>query len=291
MRVLWVAIGILAVTQGACCGQTGSLGWQAQQIIPAGQLVHEVVYNELNDHQGHGYWRYWIERHTPSETRLEEQVETAEGPITRLSLTNGHPLSPENELEEESRLQHLLTSPSEQARHLRDYEEDEKRIGRILALLPDAYLYEYAGEENGCHKLTFRPNPSYPAHSIEARIFHAMSGTLWVSARYKRLARLDGHVEENLDFGYGILGRLYKGGWFQLERTQVSATDWKTDRLEVHMMGRALLVKSFARETSETRGGFAPVPAGMNLAQGMALLQQTEARTVVVTPVAFAVHR
>src|SRR5208337_3372171 len=32
MRVLWVAIGILAVTQGACCGQTGSLGWQAQQI-------------------------------------------------------------------------------------------------------------------------------------------------------------------------------------------------------------------------------------------------------------------
>lgn len=60
-------------------------------------------------------------------------------------------------------------------------------------------------------------------------------------------------------------------------RTQVSETDWKTERLEVHMCGRALLMKSFARDTSEARGGFAPVPAGMNLAQGMALLQQIEA--------------
>ena len=166
-------------------------------------------------------------------------------------------------------------------------------------MLPDAFLYDYAGEENGCYRLRFRPNPAYPAHSIEARIFHSMSGTLWVDARYKRLSRLNGHVQENLDFGYGILGRLYKGGWFQLQRVQVSPTEWKTERLEVHMCGRALLVKSFARDTSEARGGFAPVPAGMNLAQGMALLEQIEARNQAPSPAgaslvsktAFTLHR
>ena len=100
-----------------------------------------------------------------------------------------------------------------------------------------------------------------------------MSGELWVDTRYKRLARLDGHVEENVNFGFGILGRLYKGGWFQLQRTQVSATDWKTERLEVHMSGRALLIKNFAHETSEERGGFVPVPAGLNLSQGLTLLE------------------
>jgi len=107
-----------------------------------------------------------------------------------------------------------------------------------------------------------------------------MSGTLWVDARMKRMVRLDAQVQENLDFGFGLLGRLYKGGWFQLERTRVSATDWKTERLEMHMTGRALLVKSFARETSERRGGFVPVPAGMNLAQGMAVLQQMGAESL-----------
>jgi len=40
---------------------------------------------------------------------------------------------------------------------------------------------------------------------------------------------------------------------------------------------RALLVKTFARETSEVRGGFAPVPAGTDLEQGLALLNQSEA--------------
>jgi hypothetical protein len=40
---------------------------------------------------------------------------------------------------------------------------------------------------------------------------------------------------------------------------------------------RALLVKTFVRETSETRGGFEPVPSGMNLAQAWTLLNQSEA--------------
>jgi hypothetical protein len=239
--------------------------------------VREVVYNELHDHDRHGYWRYWIERRVQKETRLEEQVETADGPITRLSLTNGHPLSPENQKSEQARLNHLLISPQEQARHHQEYADDEKRIGRIVALLPDAFLYEYAGEENGCHRLRFRPNPAYSAHSIEARIFHAMSGDLWVDARSKRMARLDGTLGENVDFGFGILGRLYKGGWFRLERTQVSSTDWKTERLEVHMLGRAMLFKTIARETSEVRGGFVAVPGGLNVAQGVALLNVTDA--------------
>jgi hypothetical protein len=265
-----MTVGILAVTVGACSSR-------AIEAQPAGQLVREVVYNELNDHEGHGYWRYWVERRTPKETRLEDQIETAEGPIARLSESNGRPLSPAVRQQEQARLDRLLSSPAEQARRRQAYEEDEKRIGRILALLPDAFLYQYDGEENGCYRLHFRPNPDYPAHSIEARIFHAMSGALWVNRRYKRLARLDGHTEENVDFGLGILGRLYKGGWFQLSRTQVGVSDWKTDRLEVHLKVRALLVKSFARETSEERGGFTPVPAGMNLAQGMALLAQTDA--------------
>jgi len=251
----------------------------------AGQLVREVVYNELRDHERHGYWQFLVQRRIQQQTRLEDQVETAQGPIARLALSNGQSLSPEAEQEEQARLQRLLASPAEQAKHLRAYQEDEDRIGRILAMLPDAFLYEYDGDENGCHRLRFRPNPAYSAHTIEARVFHAMGGTRWLDARMKRLVRLDGRVEETVDFGYGILGRLYKGGWFQLQRTQVSPTDWKTDRIEVHLNGRALFIKTFARETSEARTGFLPVPAGLNLAQGMALLEENQARTEAQTPI------
>jgi hypothetical protein len=284
MRLLWLSVGILASAQGAYCAQP-------QQPMPAGQLVREVVYNELHDHDRHGYWLYWIEHHTPKETSREEQVETIEGPITRLDQTNGRPLSEAGRLAEEVRLNRLLNSPEEQARRRQDHAEDEKRIGRIVALLPDAFLFEYEGEENGSYRLRFRPNPEYSAQSIEARVFHAMSGELWVSARYKRLARLDGHLDENVNFGFGILGCLYKGGWFRLQRTQVSSTDWKTERLEVHMSGRAMLFKTIARETSEVRGGFVPVPAGINFAQGVSLLSHVQVDSALVSPIQVAISQ
>jgi len=79
MRVLWRTIGMLAVTQGVCWAQVAPVSQQPRPAMPEAQLVREVVYNELNDHQGHGYWRYWIERHTPKETKLENQIETAQG--------------------------------------------------------------------------------------------------------------------------------------------------------------------------------------------------------------------
>jgi hypothetical protein len=272
-------------------GLSSASAQQSQPLMPPGLLVREVVYNELHDHERHGYWRYWVERRVQKETRLEDQVETTDGPITLLEQSNGRPLDAVRRLAEQDRLNHLLNSPQEQARFRQEHAEDEKRIGRIVTLLPDAFLYEYDGEENGCYRLRFRPNPEYPAHSVEARIFHSMNGELWVSARRKRLARLDGHLEENVDFGYGILGRLYKGGWFRLQRAQVSATDWKTERLEVHMSGRAMLFKTIARENSEIRGGFAPVPAGMSLAQGFSLLNQVPAGSARLSPASFSLAR
>ena len=239
------------------------------------QLVREVVYNELQDHRNHGYWRYWIERRSPSGSSIEQQVETAQGPVTVLAFGEGHPLNSQALQQQKAKLDQLTSSPVEQARNLRQYRQDEDRIGRIVALLPDAFLFDYDGSEDGCYRLRFRPNPDYAAHSIEARILHAMSGTIWIDARYKHLARLDGRIDQNVDFGYGVLGRLYKGGWFQLQRVRVGPDDWKTANLEMHMNVRALLMASFARETSERRGGFTPVPPGTSLAEGLDLLERT----------------
>jgi hypothetical protein len=276
MRVPLLIAGVLAGSLGASCAPP-------PPQISAGQLVREVVYNELRNHQSHGNWRYWIESHLHGGSRREDQVETVDGPVTRLVQSGGQPLTPAVELQEQARLNDLLSSPRQQQALRRKFNEDEEQIGRILAMLPQAFLFQYEGDENGCHRLAFRPNPDYPVRSIEARIFHAMSGELQVDERYKRLVRLDGHLDDNVDFGFGLLGRLYKGGWFRLERTQVSATDWKTERMEVHMNGRALLLKSITRETSEVRGGFIPVPPLMSFAQGMLLLDQPAEQDAATT--------
>src|SRR6478672_7251180 len=91
-----------------CCGQS-------RPSIPTDQLVREVVYNELHDHNAHGFWRYSIEQKVEDETRLVEQIETTDGPVARLLRSNGLPLDSARQEAEKARLDRLVSSPSEQA--------------------------------------------------------------------------------------------------------------------------------------------------------------------------------
>jgi hypothetical protein len=272
MRVFWILVGVLPVVSAASQATT-------QQTEPPGQLVREVVYNELHDHETHGFWRYWIEKHNQQATQLEQQVETSDGPVKRVLETNGHPLDAQSRQAEQARLEHLVNSPREQANHRQAYLDDENHVTRVFGLLPLAYVFEYVDDEDGCRHLRYRPSPTYVPRTFEQRIVHSMSGDLWIDARFKRLSRLEGHLDENVDFGFGLLGRLDKGGWFRMQRVQVSSTEWKTDRLELHMSGRAVLFKTIARDTNEVRSGFAAVPAGISLAQGMRILDETDPRS------------
>lgn len=275
MRAWWVLIGLVAAA-GGCLAQNTTMEDAARE--DPGRLVREVVYNEQHDHAQHGYFQYWVERRTSGGTTLEEQVETAAGPVTRLLQQNGQPVTGQVAAQEEARLELLRDSAAEQAKRRAAYQQDEGRVATILVLLPDAFLYQDEGVADGVRRLHFSPNPNYSAHGVEARVFHGMSGDLWIDLRAKRMRRLEGRVTEAVDFGFGLLGSVEKGSWFRMVRTEASATDWKTEQLEVHMKGHALLFKTIARNTSETRGGFAEVPARMSLMQGIDLLETSDAR-------------
>ena len=92
----------------------------------------------------------------------------------------------------------------------------------------------------------------------------------------KRMTRIEGHLDQDLTFGLGLLGRVNSGSWFRMERRQVSASEWKTASLEIHISGRAVLFKTIAHETSEVRGGFTRMPADWTVAQSVQLLEQAD---------------
>jgi hypothetical protein len=271
-RIVSAAI-VLAIASSAAATH-------AQQKEAAQTLVREVVYNELHDHDAHGYWRYWIRENIAEGARTVQVVETPAGPIKRVVLNNGHPIDPLNQQVENARLEKLANSPDEQASHRQAYAHDEGRVRRIMTMLPDAFCFDEAGQANGIRHLRFRPNPNYAAHTIEARVFHALHGDLWIDTGTKRMTGLEGRMDQDLNFGFGLLGRVNKGSWFRMQRRQVSATEWKTDVLEVHMSGRAVIFKTVARETSEVRGGFARVPSNFSVEQSVRLLENAQPDTV-----------
>jgi hypothetical protein len=242
------------------------------------QLIRDVVYNEMHDHDVHGYWEYTVQKRVGSQSLTEEQVETHEGPVHRLITVDGQSLSAAQQRQELDRLDKLVRDPSEQRQLKEKYFEDEQRIVRIVRLLPEAFLYEYDGREGEDLRFNFKPNPAFHPPTIEARIFHAMGGTIWIDGRYKRLARLQGHLVDDLTFGFGFFGRLNKGGWFNLERVRASDTDWKTHALEVQMTGKAILFKTISKDTHEVRSGFVPVSRGTTLAEARELLDRDAQR-------------
>jgi hypothetical protein len=77
-----------------------------------------------------------------------------------------------------------------------------------------------------------------------------------------------------VDFGWGILGRLYKGGSFMVQQEQVDGSHWDTTKMTLDLTGKALLFKSLAFQEQEYESDFHRVPDNVTLVQGVDLLNK-----------------
>ena len=103
---------------------------------------------------------------------------------------------------------------------------------------------------------------------MEASIFRGLAGEVWIDQEQERLTRLDAHVIANVDFGWGILGKLDKGGTILLEQSDIGGHDWELTDLKLNLTGKALLVKSLNIQMTEQASHFSQVPPGRGLSQG-----------------------
>src|ERR1700761_1335374 len=128
------------------------------QPIALQQLVKDVAYNEVRDRQTQSCWIYRVERTIDGQTRSEEQVESADGPVFRLIAIDGKPLTGDQAKRENARLDKLLTDPGEQQKAKQLHERDEERLVRLTALLPTAFVYQFDGQDGDQIRLKFSPN-------------------------------------------------------------------------------------------------------------------------------------
>ena len=241
-------------------------------------LIKDVVYNELRGRESEGLWQYRTEKRVGRQTTQEQQIETRFGPIFRVLSRDGKPLTSDEQREETRRLEDLVHNPSKQAKVQREHEADEQRLDRLMRLMPDAFQCTYDGIENGNLKLKFQPNPSYNPPTFEARIFHALAGEIWINPSQKRLVRLKGRTIEQVEFGFGLLGRIDKGGVFAVQREQVSATQWKTNLVYVNVTGRLILFKTINKDQREVRSDFKPVSPDLSLQMAVNMLDAEAAQ-------------
>jgi hypothetical protein len=222
--------------------------------------------NQDTNHDASHPMRYQLRKTSSRVTTTKEILETRDGEVARLTAINDQPLSAADEANEEARLNALLGDPAKQRRRKQAEEEDAGRAINVLQALPSAFLYQDAGPGEGptgkVEKFTFRPNPGFSPLYLETEVLPAMTGEIWIDPVHLRVARLEAHLQQDVDFGWGILGRLNKGGWIVIEQGDVGGGQWRTVRFEMQISGRVVF-KTRVFDTTEVQTNYAPLPVGM----------------------------
>ena len=252
----------------------GLAAMAAAQSAPDPGLIQRALANELAAAQDATHpMRYVLRKSSPRVTTTKDMIETRDGMVALLVAVDDRPLSPSDEAHEQARLNALLADPGKQ-RHRKQAEDvDAGRALEVLRVLPTAFLYQYAGQGAGnVERYAFRPNPAFSPPNLETEALASMSGEIWIDPAQARVVRLEGHVRQDVDFGWGILGRLYKGGWIVIDQADVGGGVWRIVKFQMEMSAR-IVIKTRAFTTTETETQFAPVSPALSYRDAIALLR------------------
>ncbi len=256
-------LGVPARPQSVPCSQ-----------VSANDLAARVITNELTFQDDHTNWMYRLEKEQYGKKQVEKIVETKEGSLSRLLSINDRPLTAKQQLEEDQRVRMLITSRSAQRKLRRALDAETLQGRRLFKMLPDAFVFSYAGGDGNLVKLSFKPNPSFHPPSLEARVFHDMEGEMWVDCTQGRLTGFDGHLTQTVKFGFGLLGHLDKGGHFEVRQAEVVPGHWDMTALSLEMTGKALLFATIGVQKRETHRDFHRVADDLTLTQAAEMLNK-----------------
>lgn len=251
------------------------------------ELVRKAVQNEIKAAgSGNGSFLFRGMKTTPSGSTTRIYVETKEATAGLVVAYNGKRLSAEQQKAEEARVERFIDNPEELRKKREQEHENAERSLRITRALPDAFLYEYAGEEQSSQgigragaplvKLKFHPNPKYEPPSKVEELLTGMEGFVLVDASRFRLASIDGTLFKEVGFGWGILGHLDRGGRFTVHQQEVGDNVWEISSVELRFTGKVLLFKTLNIVSTEIFGGFKRVPSDLTFAQGLEMLKKEE---------------
>lgn len=255
----------------------GNCGLLSAESPSAKQLVQQVIYNELQANKNdHSRWMYRDADTVPGNSTIKLVVQTSGGTVSKTIELNGRPLSPQQQAQDEAKMESILTDPSVLERQHKNSAHDDQQTVSLMKMLPDGFIWTYAGDANGEITLRFTPNPDFTPPTFASRVFAAMAGEMVVDAGQKRLKVLSGTLIRTVEFGWGLLGKMNQGGTFHVVRTEVAPGKWEITQTHVHIQGHMLIFKSINEQEDDISSNYKPTPPSMTLEEAIEKLKNGE---------------
>jgi len=250
--------------------------------IPADELVRATVANEIAAANGPAVNHMFRSRkQTPKGSQTRLYVETKDAIAAMLIAINDRPLTAQQQQAEANHLAWLMGNPDQLRKKHAQEKKDADQPLRIVKALPDAFRYVYAhaddaGAGPGLVRLNFTPNPAYVPPTHVEQVLSGMEGFLLVDAEHRRIAQIDGTLFKDVTFGWGIVGRLDKGGHFLVKQADLGDGSWDITEMQLNITGKILLFKTLAMVSDEVFSDFRRVPDNLTFAQGVEMLKAQE---------------
>ncbi len=270
----WAGLSLQGQPAPVASTPAGLTPAQAQALVERALATESAAAQQLS-HAAHPM-RDRLHKTSPRLSSTKAIVETREGDVARLLEINGQPLSAEDEQKEQARLNALEANPSLQQHRKQSEDSDAARAMKVLRVLPSAFLYEFAGTATAAgrtvEKFSFKPNPHFDPPDLETGVLTAMAGEIWIDPAEERVVRLAGSLQQDKDFGWGILGQLDKGGSVEIEQADVGGRQWRIVHLKLVMNGRVLF-KAKKSDSVQDYTEFVALPADLSYKQAIQILR------------------
>ena len=236
---------------------------RAQSSDPkALEYVRGAVASQLHaDQTDRSCWVYRDHDVTPAHNELYSVVGSPQGELRRVIERNDKPVAPVDEKAETDRLVKFVHDAAEQAKTHKENSHDDAQATELLKMLPDAFLWSVASETPEVVTLNFVPNPHFDGPDYQSRVMSTMAGQLVIVRKGNHIKTFRGSLTADFKIAYGMLGRLYKGGTFDVERREVAPGFWEITETHVHIAGHVFMFHSIGEQQDEVKTEWKPSPA------------------------------
>jgi hypothetical protein len=239
-------------------------------------LIQRASANEVAALQSPEPFRYLERLLWPWGTETREVIETREGRVDRIVEFNDEPVAPDQAEKQQLQLRKLLDDSKAARREIEDQNSETRRRIRMMKAFPAAFIFEPSGSDHGLLKFSFRPNRSFSPKDRETQVYRGMQGTVWVDPKQERLTKIEGTLTRDVSFGWGIFGKLYKGGHYLLEQTEVEQRVWRITTLDLELKMRVFFNTSHLLRREHDRE-FSPSPPDLTYKQAVRMLLKADA--------------
>ncbi|MBV8438479.1 MAG: hypothetical protein JOY95_13300 [Silvibacterium sp.] len=238
------------------------------------QIVQQAVNTELAaDRDDHSHWIFYEVDRKPNNSVVQWVAQTGKGDVVRVLIRNGRPIPVPQQRQS---IEQFIHDSNAQAKQRRGSQHDDQEAAAMLKLLPVAFVWTVTNRNDQTTTLSFKPDPKFRPPNREARVFAAMEGEMTVGNAHHRIQELKGTLIHDVNFGFGLLGKLDQGGSFSVKRTEIGPGIWDITATHIHIHGHALIFKSISEEEDDEKSSFNCEPDDVSLEQAASAVLQSQ---------------